>query len=315
MSEYVRGKPHPMYSGESEVDDHIIVDDGKGPSVKLPVKIKIVKPTKEDGTTWDQTNDAADHMRYAHTLKLPELVQAPLPRRGTAVIVGGSPSVKDHLEKIRELSKNPRNNIFAINWTHTWLINNKIIPNSTVFFEIDIEPDTVLKHAHPNVTYYICSHCDPRTFDQLKDFKRVLWHSPPNSEQEHRVREELFSNSTMCGGGIGTFTRTLTVAMFLGYRDFEIFGVDSSFPDDSDTTHVKGYETPMNVEKDGMYVYARYSGTDEVRRFKTIGPLALQHEETKEYWRVNHPFFTMRFHGDGLIPWSHRHIYPSMYSD
>lgn len=313
MSDTVSNKVHPLYSGEPFAKDSITVVDGKGPDIKLPLCIKIVKPTREDGTVWDQTNDAANHMRYAHSLNLPELVQAPLPRRGSVVIVGGAPSIKNHLDEIRELSKDPLNFIFAINWTHTWLIQNGIIPNGVVFFEIDIEPTTVLKTAHPDVTYFICSHCDPRTFDQLVGFKRVLWHSYPNSDPEREVRNELFKDSSMCGGGISTFTRTLTISLFLGYRNFEIFGCDSSFPDDSETTHVDGYETPMDVETDGLYVYAKNDHTGEVKRFRTIGPLAMQHEEFREYCRANHMYFTMRIHGDGLLPWSHRRMFPSMY--
>jgi len=289
-------------------------DEPEGQEVKVPLKIKIVKPTKEDGTIWDQTNDAAEHMKYAQTLGLPELYQSVLPKRGTAIIVGGAPTIPNYLEQIKELSKDPRNYIFAINWTHTWLINNGIVPNGVVFFEIDIEPETILKAAHPNVVYYICSHCDPRTFDQLKGFKRVLWHSPPNSAPERVVKEELFPHSHMVSGGIGTFTRTLTVAMFLGYRDFEIFGCDGSFPENSGT-HVDGYETIMDAEKDAVYVYAKNDKTNEVKKFKTIGPLALQHEEFKEYCRMNHGYFTMRARGDGLLPWSHKQTYPSMYSD
>jgi len=308
-------KVHPLYSGEPKVIDPITFDDAAetGSSLKMPLGITVVRPSKPDGTTWDQTNDAADHMRYAHSLDLPVLSQSPLPRRGTAVIVGGAPSIKDHLDEIRELSKNKRNGIFAINWTHTWLIQNGITPRGCVFFEIDAEPESILKNAHSDVTYFICSHCDQRTFDHLKGFKRVLWHSYPNSEAEKVVREELFPNTSMVGGGIGTFTRTLTVAMFLGYRDFEIFGCDSSYPD-TEKTHVDGYETIMDNKVDGLWVYAKNDLTGDVKRFRTIGPLALQHEEFKEYCRVNHGYFTMRVRG-GLLEWSHRATYPSMYED
>lgn len=312
MSEYEKIKPHRMYTGEPEVQDYIMIDEGNGPSVKAPIRLSVVKPTLEDGTQWDQTNDAAEHMRYAATLRLPELSQSPTPRRGTAIIVGGSPSVKDHLNKIRELKKDPNNILFAINWTHTWLLNNDIRPDGLVFFEIDIEPDTVLKKAHKGVTYYICSHCDPRTFDQLKDFKRVLWHSYPGSVAESKARDELFPISPIIGGGIYTLTRTITIALFLGYRDFELFGCDSSFPDEG-STHVEGYETIFDPEKDGLYVYAKYGDSDKVARFKTTASLALQHEEFKEYCRINHGYYTMRVYGDGLIPWSHRMTYPSQY--
>src|ERR1700719_3717923 len=106
MTEMNRGEIHPIYSGKPKVNEVIHFDDGKGADIKVPLLINIVKPTKDDGSIWDQTNDAAEHMRYAHSLKLPELVQAPLPRRGTAIIVGGSPSVKGYLKEIKELSEN-----------------------------------------------------------------------------------------------------------------------------------------------------------------------------------------------------------------
>lgn len=299
-------------NGNVPQDFLFIEDEPKGQELKLPLKINIVKPTLPDGTIWDQTNDAAEHMKYAHTLGLPELYQAYLPKRGTAIIVGAAPNVVNYLDQIKELAKDPKNYLFAINWTHTWLINNGIIPKGVVFFEIDSEPATLLKSAHQDVTYYICSHCEPRTFDQLKDFNRILWHSIPNSPQERKVKEELFTHSHMVGGGVGTFTRTMTIAMFLGYRDFELFGCDSSF-EEGEKTHVDGYETVMDADRDGLYVYAKHTTTGEVKKFKTIGPLALQLEEFKEYCQMNHAYYTMRCHGNGLLPWTHRQLYSSMY--
>lgn len=292
----------------------IAIDEDGKVSIKVPINLRTTRPSKEDGTKWDQTHDAAAHMRYAATLNLPTLGPTPIPKRGTAIIVGGSPSVKDYLEQIKELKKDKKNYLFAINWTHTWLINHGIIPDGTVFFEIDVEAESVLKSAHPDVTYYICSHCDPRTFDQLKNFKRILWHSMPNSKPEEIVREELFKDTPTVGGGIYTLTRTITVGMFLGYRDFELFGCDSSFPEESGT-HVEGYETTYDAEKEGLYVYAKYSNSDQVAKFRTVPPLALQQKEFEEYCKINHAYFTMRVHGDGLIPWTHKQIYPTMYED
>ena len=76
---------------------------------------------------------------------------------------------------------------------------------------------------------------------------------------------------------------------------------------------MKGYETPMSAKDDGFYVYAKDENTKEVRRFKTLGYLALQHEEFKEYCKVNHSMFSCRVHGDGLLAWSHRRMYPANY--
>lgn len=313
-------KPHPLYTGQPTVPDPtevLYVEDDTGTSPnKMPIRFKIVKPTDvATGELRDQTNDAAEHMKYAATLGLPELKQSKMPRMGKAIIVGGAPSIKNYIEEIRALSQDPDNMIFAINWTHTWLLENGIVPNACVFFEIDAEPDSTLKAAHPDVTYYICSHCHPKTFDELRDFKRVLWHTPPNSEVERVVGQELFPGSNLVGGGIGTFTRTITIALHLGFRGMELFGVDSSFPDDAASTHVDGYETTAKPEVDGFYVYAKYSETGEIRRFKTMGPLALQVEEFKAYCEANHFMFALRVHGDGLLRFVHSNTYPEQYQN
>lgn len=257
----------------------------------------------------DQSQDVLRHIRYAHSLKLPELAKEKVPKVGRAIIVGGAPSVKDYLAQIKEFSKDPENTIFALNWAHTWLINNDIVPNACVFFEIDAEPDTILKSAHKDVTYYICSHCHEKTFDMLEGYKRVLWHSPPVTENETKIKNELFKDSPTCGGGGGTFTRTMTIALYLGYRHFDLFGCDSSYPDNS-STHVNGYETPYS-DKDGVPVCVTYNG--ETAHFKVLPYLGLQVEEFKEYCERNHRLFSCRVWGDSLLKWLHSRMYPSQY--
>lgn len=310
---------HPLYSGgviDTDEKEMLVINDDSGETPnKFPIRFNLQKPSDEHGNKRDQTGDAADHMRYAHTLGLPELKRQDLPRLGKAIIVGGAPSMKACLKDIKRLTKDPDNRIFALNWSHTWLIQHGVIPHACVFFEIDAEPDTTLKAAHPDVTYFICSHCHPRTFDELKSYKRVLWHSPPNSPGEKVVGDELFPGSNLVGGGIGTFTRTLTIALQMGFRNIELFGVDSSFPDDASSTHVDGYETPAKPDVDGFYVYARNDKTKGVRRFKTMGYLALQVEEFKEYCKINHHAFALRVHGDSLLRFVHRETYPSQYND
>lgn len=292
------------------IDDSFQTVDG----LAKPLVFSVVRPLK-DGTEWDQTNDAANNIRYAVTLGLPQLRRRDNPRLGRAIIVGGAPSIKDHLEEIRALAADKNNAVFALNWSHTWLIQNGITPRGTVFFEIDAEPDTVLKNAHPDVTYFICSHCHPKTFDSLKGYKRVLWHSPPNSPPEEVVHKELLESISdhLVGGGISTFTRTIAVAMFMGFRHFDLFGCDSSYPD-AEGTHVEGYETVMDPESDALYVHAKSYISGKIRRFKTLGYLALQVEEFKEFCRVNHQHFSMRVHGDSLLRFTHEELYPDQYN-
>lgn len=318
MKEREEYKVHPMYTGGDPVkpDDFLVFNDGDGEtSIKRPVRFNVVKPTDpKTGELRDQTGDAANNMRYAATLELPTLVRRLTPRPGRAIVIGGAPSVKDHMDTIKELMKDPLNEIFAINWSHTWLLKQGIVPNHCVFFEIDPEPETVLQARHPDINYYVCCHCNARTFDSLKGFKCILWHTYPNSNLEKDVNEELFPRAELVGGGISTFSRTLTVALFMGFRHLDLFGCDSSFPDNNESTHVEGYETTFKPKDDGLFIYAKNDLSGEVRRFKTIAPLALQVEEFKAYCNANHAFFSCKVHGDSLLRFVHETMYPQNYS-
>ena len=232
---------------------------------------------------------------------------------GRAIIVGGAPSIAEELENIKKLAADHDNAVFALNFSHNWLIEHGVIPFGCVLFEIDVEPSELFTTAHKNVTYFICSHCHETTFQQLVGFKRVLWHSQPNSPAEAVVAKELFPNVMHMGGGIGTFLRTVSVALALGYRNIEVFGCDSSFPDDSPSTHVKGYKTPNDVNKDAFYVFMKPDNSDEMRKFKTVGYLALQVKEFEMYCRANHWLFALRVHGDNMLHYVHENIYPDQY--
>lgn len=296
-----------------KVEPITVKQDGED-VVQHPITFKLKRPDGPDGKERDQTNDAAEHIKYAHTLDLPRLTPRDRPRLGRALIVGGGPSVKGQLENIRELSKDPNNAILTVNWTHTWLLNNGIVPYGSVFFEIDAEPDTVLEKAHPEVHYFICSHCHQRTFDMLKGYRRVLWDSPPNSDPEKVVHEELkIDPLKVIGGGVSTFTRALGVALHLGFRHIDLFGIDSSFPDNG-LTHVEGYETVMDGKTDGIPVSAKCMETGEVRQFRTLGYLALQVEEFKIYCQANHHHYSLRVHGDSLMSFVHRQSYKDQYN-
>ena len=297
-----------------------LVDDGKtifaDGEHKPQICFSVSHPKDENGVERDQTPDMARNMRYAATLGLQQIPFTP-EHAGTAIICGGGPSIKGQLDKIKELATNPDSSIFALNWTHNWLIQNGVKPTAMVFFEIDAEPDDILGSANPETIYFVCSHCHPKTFDQL--LARVpkknifLWHMIPDNELGFEAYKELYANQPMIGGGIATFLRSISLATCLGYRNFELFGVDSSYPDDNASTHVEGYPTICKPEEDGFDVWAKDAETGDVRRFRTVSYLAFQAEEFKQFCNRNHHLFRMRVHGDGLLPFIHKHMWPTQY--
>lgn len=272
-----------------------------------------LKPVQFDIQTiieWDEwKKQCIPNLRYAAKLKMPHLPQME-PHGGKCIIVGGGPTITDHLEKIRGFRAHPVWLMMSLNGAHEWLINRGIIPNIHVVFEMDLEDVRVALGGdpHQDVTYYVCSHCKPQIFQQLGACKKVLWHAfhPPQGYQQAIARH--FKGEFMVSGGYATFFRSLVIACILGYRDFELFGMDSSFEESS---HVGGYATADKEPR--VTVWGKDYQTGDLRKFTTQGGLAFQATEFLKFCEANQAGLRLRVHGDGLLRYLHESRYPEQY--
>lgn len=271
-----------------------------------PIEFKLYQPR-------DQTGDMCRHIEYAATLNLPRLSDVGERKAGKCIVVGGSPSAADFLDDIRALAADPANAVFACNWAHTWLIRNGIVPHGCLMFEIDADPCQILGNTHPDVTYYVCSHCHTTTFDGLKNNKVVLWHAPPETPRAEQLLNENFAGDLLIYGGVTTFMRTLSVALALGWGDFHLFGVDSSLPEDAKSTHFEGYPTDVSLA-DVMDIWPVHHETGKQGHFKTVGYLAQQVDHFQDFCQRNHSLFKMRVYGEGLLRFVHEANHPEQYA-
>jgi hypothetical protein len=259
---------------------------------------------------WDPklVEPAAANIRYAASLGLPVLAPQPV-QPGKVAIVGSAPSVLDHIERIREIRSDPKNGVFVVNYAHPLLIKHGISPSGACLFEIEARSYDCLENPHPDCTYYICSICDPSTFDKLSGNKRVVWHCHSEQEAHLSALKECFPGCMYVGGGFTTFLRTLNVTYILGWREYELFGVDSSFPEGKDshffgTPNYGGDMLPIHVGfKDG----SRFT-------FHTKSYLVRQADEFRQYCEAHHHLFKMKVWGDGLLPTIHRKLQPQFYT-
>ncbi len=257
---------------------------------------------------------ATTNMKHALTLGLPELEVGSV-KPGKAIIVGAAPSVREHIDRIKELASDPENIVFAINDANDFLMANGIVPHGNVLFEVDQDLKELERRHHPDITYYIHSFAHPTTFEHFADKKVILWHCF-SAEREHNELLKHFKNKQfMVGGGVcTTLSKTMPLCMFMGYRDFELFGFDSSFADD---THFNGspYGDKMRVLEITVQVRNSETGEMKERTFKTLPYLARQADEFRRACECHHWMMKIRVHGDGLLPWMHRTTYPQLYED
>lgn len=270
-----------------------------------------LKPKNQVRIDWpDWKGTIADRLEFSSQLQMKHLSELPS-NKGTCVIVGGAPSVKDHLPEIRAFSGND-NCIATINHMHEFLIKNSIVPTIHVLFENDLVSAEQALGGHPNlnVNYFICSCLTKQIFFELADYHSMLWHYYSESPEYQRLIGKYFPGEFMVGGEYATFFRTLHIALTLGYRKFELFGCDSSFEGNSD--HVKGYlnEIPDESQKT---VLVKHPKTEKLHEFKTSDRLIFQVYEFMKFCVSNQPFIRLRVHGESLLRYVHERLYPEQY--
>lgn len=153
---------------------------------------------------------------------LPVSVPAPS-RDGSLAIVASGPSVVDHLA---ELSVWP-GEIWAINGAYDFLLSNDIVPAG--FFAVDPLPGLAeyVRNARKATTFYLASTCDPSVMDALDGFNVELWHGACEDDAMYP------EGSKLVAGGTTAVTRAPFLALMVGWRNITLFGVDSSYLEDS----------------------------------------------------------------------------------
>lgn len=239
-------------------------------------------------------------------------------RAGTFVIAGGGPSIEDHLDRLRELQHEP-NGICAVPGSHAWLMQNGIIPKWCILLEVNIDTRALCETPNDETTYLIASHCHKSTFDHFKGRNIVMWHAFAGSNERKYVREVDGPDAAILGGGCTSALRALNVGLVLGYRQFEMFGVDSSFSKGDERSHVYGTDYPWYVK--GQIIDIEFNR----HWYKTAGYLATQARDFAKFCKIHGPALDMalppprqwgvKVHGEGLLPDMHRHMYPHMYQE
>lgn len=151
---------------------------------------------------------------------------------GPLAVVGGGPSVANHLEELRDWT----GKIWAINGTHAWLTSQGI---ESILFSVDpgeeLAPLVVgAKRA------ILASHCDPSVFALLKDAEVLIFHS----EHVHGAKAPIIGGSTSA-------TRVPKVALMLGHREIHYFGCEGSYEGATHTYKDEQHENQVIIRAGG----------------------------------------------------------------
>jgi hypothetical protein len=211
--------------------------------------------------------------------------------RCAVAIVAGGPSVVNDLETFR----NWEGVVVAINGTHDWLQDNGITPDALILN--DPSPLLAGHCQHPNdtTTYLISPVCDPSVFDALEGKHVVVWHSGQVMNMQVRVKSR-FREEDSCGAPSCATTAPYILYM-MGFREFHLFGVDSSCV--GNKTHaVRNFGSRPGEQRPPDYVAQVGS-----EMFMTRASWVIQAEYLWEMVVKTAPADTKVFvHGSGLGP-------------
>lgn len=136
-------------------------------------------------------------------------------------IVAFGPSLIDTWEEIKKFKY-----VISMSGSHKFLIERGIIPTwHTAVDPLPKNTPILIGQPHKDVEYLISSTCHPDVFEHLKGYNVKLWHVFATEDEGLRV---LPPGEWCLTGGSDIGLRSLTIARFLGFTNFHIFGKDGS---------------------------------------------------------------------------------------
>lgn len=278
---------------------------GRGEPLVPPVPFEDGFKTSDHMHT-PQIADAIGHARINNARDVPDFRMAPEHGR-TLMICAGGPSIKDTLPQIRDRLAAGNVSIIAINDTYDWLVDQGITPDYFAMAEIAEWPKEFLTKAQPQTTYFLADIAHPSGFDRLSGFNVVRWHlgsmdDDPFQKPYRDVIKQLIPQWCEVGGGEAVSTKAIALGHALGYRDFEMYGVDGCY---------------REGERSHAYLHRFTSWpelvTCEGRVFLAPYYLARQADDIRRMCEIWKGAFTLRCYGDGLVQHMHRTGWPEQY--
>ena len=140
------------------------------------------------------------------------------------MIIGGGPSLSQHVKKIKQLRANGVK-LIAINGAYKWCLDNGITPSAMVMVDARKFNARFTQPVVEDCKYFIASQCHPSVFKELPKDRTYVWHT--QSEILTEILEAQFEECYPVPGGSTVLLRAIPLFRMLGFKRFHIFGCDS----------------------------------------------------------------------------------------
>lgn len=208
----------------------------------------------------------------------PQMKRVPLHDERMSLVCFG-PSLKYTWSQVRKP-------FTTVSGAHDYMISGGLIPDYHVEADPRKHKTHFTKNSHPEVDYLMASCCHPDMWSNFKDRKVHIWHLIESKEMiDELEKEDPGSLKVSVGSNVGM--AAIEVLGNLGYRKYDIYGMDFSF----DATRHAGFH-PNEIEDEILV-------TLDGRDFRTTRQLF---EGAREFIQLISSYdCEWRVHGDGLL--------------
>lgn len=167
-----------------------------------------------------------ENVRFS-SLSYPNWMQCKDAHNRSAVMIGGGGSINDFIEDIRELQDDGAA-VFAMNAASHWARQHGIEPDCQVIIDAKEETSTLVDSEARN--HFFASRCNQKTLDRATSL--TLFHMEHGNIESLLPKQRVDQGGyVLVGGDTSVGTCALCVAFTQGFRDFHVFGYDSSHRD------------------------------------------------------------------------------------
>ena len=207
------------------------------------------------------------------------------------MIVGGGPTLNEHLETIRQL-RSEGAKLVTLNGAYNWALEHGLKVSAQIVVDGREFNKRFTKPVQDETIYLIASQCNPAVYEGLPKERTYQWHT--SAETVSDILDAHLERWYAIPGGSTVLLRAIPLLRMLGYRKFHLFGCDSCVG--SQNHHA--YQQPEN---DGEVVIDTIVGD---RVFQCHAWHVAQAQQFIDLVEAFHEEIDLEIYGDGLL----RHI-------
>ena len=225
------------------------------------------------------------------------------------VIIGGGPSINDHVDVIRRLKRNGAH-LVSVNKSHDWLLSHGIVPWAHVLLDPKEWVAGYVKRPRKDVRYFVASQCHDSVFEALAGFPVFLWHAGqdfPEGQEPTRYLEQFWPKTpwVLFAGKTTVGLRAIDIGNGLGVERFHLIGFDSSRA----FHKLHGYDKPeaydaasgMITVKNRGYEATFDTNSHMARQYYDFDAMITEYPDKIKRGALN-PRHELTVYGSGLLP-------------